>query len=609
MLSMNKSAQPSLSSIFKDIDILRNRVASLLQNQGAQQKIQLAQFTHDIQHISSRATECFHQEVEAQSLVGRVKVWASPVKLHRAVQAICFETLLNISTIAGPSEEHQRLVEHLPEDFKMPTNLDPKQVELMGRLVRAGDLSHPLFLDKQAPFLLLKASEKGLISVSEFTTLMFRHMGQSDFGVDNVGTVSLFHDGVLDSQALEVLREGMNMNSPYSLMTDKKLALFLKEMRSSTATEQNFFLIKLPADHKHCPGFLRLLNRLPDTPQHFIKNNERFYAVIPSLTMFQKHLDVVYEGDVVQAIPVLGEITGDKIRSDIDENRHVVGINFPQTEELHEADGYISLKLGFAIHDLYHVFRLSSIPQSKRDAFVKLRKFVEVFAANNSDLKHLLKSPAYLQLSDQDYGQSNFKRVLQHRDYSVKDLEKSIEELLAQESIEKPNKKEMDLSFVKFPKINAGFKSKDLQGRFRWNYLQRENSYNWEEREVPLTPGELEQLYTQGFSRELFRTILGLYGEISETNISVIRPFESSAAGDRFLHAFISNMIHEKEAWLSLGIDFEELDWEKRGRSYASPLSSHFLKYFKRKYDEAKERHLPTSTGALTRKSSAAGEV
>ena len=290
--------------------------------------------------------------------------------------------------------ENVELIRHIPEDFSLPS-FSEKQIEAVAQALIQSDFTHEIFKDKYLSHILFAAHQKGYLSTAQFTTGIFLAEAISDFGYDSVKVLPIDgNEGMLgQSLFLDSYRARLDQAESHD---------FLSTITSLPNSEKIGILIDLPKKPKELFEGLRLLHSVFAPCQIFYSSHQPVLFV-PSFSILKAFLYAAHGENAVEIYPALGKISAKYIQEELD-RRHVVNLNLlPSSFALDKADGYKMGHLGFSMHDLYHAFRLSSIPICHRRAFQKIYLVIEETLKNWKGYPTELKKGYYTNFADQDF--------------------------------------------------------------------------------------------------------------------------------------------------------------------------------------------------------------
>ena len=260
-----------------------------------------------------------------------------------------------------PFINQEALTKNLPLDFKLPL-LDEGTLDLTAKDIKE------LKFDKNDSLQLLAAQIAGRIDAFQFATGIFFDEAQVDYGKEKTAVIPIHGN-------THRLKSAFGLDTFYSLLDPPEIERFLSEIKTLPNSEQIGILIDVPFwPHDLFKG-IRIFNQnvLP-IRIFYEKGDPKLF--MPSFSIFHLYNRIVFGDNAVEPYPVVGAITGKQIQEDIVE-KHVVGLNLPGTQVLEYADGLHMGRLGFSIHDMYHVLRLGFIPRNHRAAFQRINQVVE----------------------------------------------------------------------------------------------------------------------------------------------------------------------------------------------------------------------------------------
>ena len=270
-------------------------------------------------------------------------------------------------------------------------------IQIILKELKKGSLykNHPIFIHKKFPFYAWKAFELGYLPRSLLVTSLIFHSAyqesQSEKGDRPLIHASLFKDdGSKSSSLYDVLKRTVKSRDGFlPFCTEEQLNVFYKEMEKKPLCENSFFL--LPKGKKYNDSVAYKLSNIGITLL-LDPDRTKQYRIIPSYTMMQTMLNVLYPINTVHMNPVFGLSSGkDLKRNGLDGYRDML-LDFPYVTHPMEADGFYAPPVDFVYHEFYHALLASSIPKAHRVLFINLALYLsnqklEIFIRSLVDME------------------------------------------------------------------------------------------------------------------------------------------------------------------------------------------------------------------------------
>ena len=249
------------------------------------------------------------------------------------------------------------------------------------------------------PFQLLKALGAKRITVDQFATHMTAWAAMSDYGKCAVSIE--FLSAMPDSFAEKTLRKTFKVGAINSLFTEEKFRAFKLKYSGLPESEKRI-------DHISSYNFAPLLPRLNHLNALFmLLEYSRMKAPklhMPSAGMLRLANEVLFGENAVNPIYILDKVTQERIKTDYEQDAHIVGLSFPGIQEFDTADKMHCGRLGFVVHDWYHIYVAGTIPKKHREIHNLLNQTLHAFINKQPESEHLKKLPIYNIFNDLEFG-------------------------------------------------------------------------------------------------------------------------------------------------------------------------------------------------------------
>jgi len=276
------------------------------------------------------------------------------------------------STTTNPSFFFNSVTRYLPQcnDFLKITEDRISECHTLCSLLENGDWETIIESYKEnaknLPLDGLRAFYNGIISVSQFSTLVFCWSVMNEFSDTKIHVLPLFQkddtENIVAKKFIEKTIE--NIHKPFSVF------IFFEKMKLQPPSEQCFFFIentekedtRTITDEIAALGF-NIFNKFTD--------QDTRYQMIPSLSMMQQFL-FVYAGNTnaVTLTPVIGISTIEDIANNALTSTRDIALPFLETPLPKMVDTFFAPKaLDVIMHDFYHSIIASFIPHKWRCHF------------------------------------------------------------------------------------------------------------------------------------------------------------------------------------------------------------------------------------------------
>lgn len=270
-----------------------------------------------------------------------------------------------------------------------------------------------LFKDQvNYPAYSLVAYAQQKISLSQFTSIILQWSASQDYPVEyeNVEYYQL-----PEQAASEVFRRFLGLSSSVffnnNKISDEEFDVILQNMCAQNIpnSERQFSVLYFQDFTNVATIFCALKSIGLELFMPVVDDaKQRVLLIVPSFTILQTVCNV-FSSNSVQLEPRIGETPTPDVGVMHEFNLHPFGISFPGY--IHEkADGHDARRLGFAIHDVYHITILSFLPIKK--ALMELTKVAAAYVVENNIAADRGANFALDYLIDAEYSQYFHQRNL-----------------------------------------------------------------------------------------------------------------------------------------------------------------------------------------------------
>ena len=284
-----------------------------------------------------------------------------------------------------------------------------KESQTLAEALNSGEFHHPLFSSgNKYPYLALQALYEKKISTESFSTLLSYWAIKSN--IKNPATYQIrrliSEDNSVDKKNLAILKNNLVSTEPTIssfFSSEKKLDLFIENLRKFPRSEHNFFLIKLKKKNGF-PSFSddlasKIFLKTQFNAFLFVEEESTYYQMVPSHGMKQAFLNTMSPEDPVQLVPKIGPSDLTSIQLNAMRNTRDMALSFPEVElpkVAHESK--IRYPWDFTFHDFYHAYIANYIPRTHQVAFKILS---DKFKEEQTPFFTPLKKEFFNLLSDQ----------------------------------------------------------------------------------------------------------------------------------------------------------------------------------------------------------------
>lgn len=190
----------------------------------------------------------------------------------------------------------------------------------------------------------------------------------------------------------------------YFSFTEEQYGKFVDAMKAAPFSEQLFFSFNVPLGGAaswspmyeqvmHLCGSFRLVDVDPPSSASRTRFGSSFQQmiIVPSFTMLQTFLRIIYPESAVTLVPMLGKCSTRTIQKNVLEGKRVINIGMPAAQLDTVVHSMYAGQLGATFHDIYHAERYSRIKPNEQAA---LRRINQIFTAairhdpENKELRH-----------------------------------------------------------------------------------------------------------------------------------------------------------------------------------------------------------------------------
>lgn len=356
---------------------------------------------------------------------------AQSTQRHPAVTSVCRNWADHLSKRNNISldEAYERIFSIIHKNTP-----DKNKITQLVQALEQRNWVNPLFssLD-EFPYYAMEALNEGMITLEQFTTLMFYRMAvQYHKNAKEIRSIALFvidpltkapkPNPVARDLIQRTLRpvqtildplypesELLDETKPH--LTDAQVDQFFEKMASKPLSEQQFFIAPdiqdessqeiseivqdlldrkrtISQDIKETVGinvFNRFLLHSPGKP-------DKKMRMIPSLSMMQIFLDVKFENPV-KINPVICLSPIEAIWQNARERTRELAITFTNIKLPITADHLYAPAYDFPYHDFYHAIIASAVPQKHIEGFLILVEILEQMSEDRQfeNIKHIIK--------------------------------------------------------------------------------------------------------------------------------------------------------------------------------------------------------------------------
>lgn len=246
--------------------------------------------------------------------------------------------------------------------------------------ISTGNYEHALFSDEQLATLILLAYKQQLITETQMTSAILVWEAKTDFPTMQNFTVF----DLKTSAGKQALMPYLDIYGGSCERTVDDMAFLYEE--DYPESEQYFVRFDVPLS---CLPIIytSLINKIEFKFFMPIITDEWAKFIVPSFTILQKALDSV-EGHRLRLLPRFGEDNYAVLNELHNQGLHPLGLSFPLPGfERLEADQNACLRLGFSLHDLYHIILLKFNP-----VFPQIRlmtQCINALAETKPDMKQI----------------------------------------------------------------------------------------------------------------------------------------------------------------------------------------------------------------------------
>ncbi|MCH9631674.1 MAG: hypothetical protein S4CHLAM37_16990 [Chlamydiia bacterium] len=194
----------------------------------------------------------------------------------------------------------------------------------------------------------------------------------------------------------QALQNMIELQSGIATIPDEKITAFFDMMREKPESEQTLYLMpdasswEKTYDYFETPDFdLSSISKAVKLEGAFNLLGTDFNSsqtLIPTFSMMQALIDATCGDNACEISPAIGTTTADDIKYDLPHSRRDMGIPYQDFLLPTKADGLKATSFEFIFHDFYHLYTLSTIPRSHREAL-----FETVIAVEKAGRKILNK--------------------------------------------------------------------------------------------------------------------------------------------------------------------------------------------------------------------------
>ncbi len=265
-----------------------------------------------------------------------------------------------------------------------------KEAELVAAIADA-KFDAPIFSDLDFPYYALSAYQHEQLSLAQFTSIILNWSALADYPDEHRQNVRFYQLKPKDVNSRRMLTKFLTLQSFHGIddTFDKENldAIMVALLNGDVpASERSFMTFTIDSKEKAAAMFNRLREldfklfipiRQPDG---------RLLVIVPSFTIIQTVLDQLAPDKKRQLIPRFGEDDADSVATMHAKGEHPFGMSFPcEGFEHDEADGFQCGRLGFSIHDVYHVSLLlfTSSPAAI-NRLIELARSLQISLENES---------------------------------------------------------------------------------------------------------------------------------------------------------------------------------------------------------------------------------
>lgn len=264
------------------------------------------------------------------------------------------------------------------------------------------------------------AKYRGLISHEQFATLCLLSQAIDQLCLNRVATVvtitkdrtyrsdiwrATYSDFEFDVYKMfndETKDENRRILKSFFCFTDLQYDYFLSAMNFLPVSERLFYTFKIPfgstiswspmyASICRALESLQPVDDLVNVPNPVYDEKQQFF-VLPSFSMFQLYIDIIFGKNAVTLTPFLGKCATGTIRKFRPKRKQVVNVGLKGAEVGEIADGHYAGKLMYSLHDIYHGIRYSMIKKCEQKALAHIDALFTKQLKQDPDnqaLKHL----------------------------------------------------------------------------------------------------------------------------------------------------------------------------------------------------------------------------
>jgi len=289
-------------------------------------------------------------------------------------------------TDAGISENKAfdagRFLRNLNEQERAKvTTLLPGEQGNVDELVAAlndedGNWSHEILKNPRFPHYGFAAAQQGKLQKEQLATLLMQR--EADLQFETSCGPKKTH-AVFDGNKLSKKAEELLIPSLWKMTEEEKKEL-IKRIKAAPASERFFWTVDIPNEKLKGPQAEKwgiFLKKLQDVfrvlrLQEKSENPDVKTFVIPSFTILQSYLRVVFPENAAVMEPELGIATLEGTEQDLIQGKRPFALHFPGIDGLIEGDGYYFGHYLATFHDFYHAHRLSLIDKNQRLGLLRI---------------------------------------------------------------------------------------------------------------------------------------------------------------------------------------------------------------------------------------------
>lgn len=279
---------------------------------------------------------------------------------------------------------YERVTERIQGRADIETMLFPEEamqellISMQGENLGASAKIDPQIFAYQA----LQLFARNDISYKQFASCMFYWALRQQLPVEQIKTTALFQEGSINPLALAIIDATfLSKDQKQSICKGVDAKAVLQAMKAELTSEQHFFVID--AEHMlknvgtSSPTITQIIQKvgLNVFTQFDMEIEKQFSSryMVASFSLIQAFLKMYSPNRYVTLLPYVGESPLEYIRDNGLGSTRDMGIPFPGTPLPKVADErFAPHPYNFWMHDFYHAFICSRIPQLHRRHFIKI---------------------------------------------------------------------------------------------------------------------------------------------------------------------------------------------------------------------------------------------